>query len=213
MEGDQLDKAVENAVKQYTKRIRLIPDDIEDIRQDVVTKYLEAWGDGPGPDNPAAWLNTVTQNLLRDRARAAPRKPVLAGPEGSGELVNLLLEQLRRPQPASLLGMRGRLFDDVMALLSEEEAELIRRHYVDDESPAQLAEDLGRTVAAIEKRLSRARQKLGAGLKANPELMYELGASHPEMYGEARRRHRRRGRDVFVADPEPRAVEAPDGDA
>src|SRR5262245_8349417 len=66
--------------------------DADDFAQDAIRKYLECFGDGKGPSDPAAWLMRTMMNLLltdwrkrvvRRKAQEDPNLKLVAGPQAA----------------------------------------------------------------------------------------------------------------------------------
>jgi RNA polymerase sigma-70 factor, ECF subfamily len=182
VQTDELYAIAKPITRRRGNKAGLTQQDCEDLLQDVFAKYLRAWPQGDTPANVAAWFETATANAIVDRIRAAERRPV-AHPSGNDDEVDSLLDAvLRSPAIASAPAVRADLFSSIFALVPVEDARLLRRRYVDGHSAAELAEELGISVANVDQRTTRAKRKLRDALTARPDLMDELRAPHPHLY-------------------------------
>jgi RNA polymerase sigma factor (sigma-70 family) len=182
MQTDELCAVAKPITRRRGSKAGLAQQDCEDLLQDVLTKYLRAWPRGHTPENVAAWLETATANAIVDRIRAAERRPVAHSGRNDDEVDSLLGTVLRSPAFASAPAVRADLFASIFALVSVEDARLLRRRYVDGHSAADLAAELGISVANVDQRTTRAKRKLRDALAARPDLMDELRAPHPHLY-------------------------------
>ena len=128
-------------------RRRLGTQDAEDVVQDAYVRLVAANG-GSSIRNSNAFLRTVTQNLLRDRGRAAAvRAPVAV--DGAPEV--------RCPQPDAARILSGReqlaILERALAELPpKRRAALVLRRY-DGMSHAAIARTLGLSVSMVEKHI------------------------------------------------------------
>ena len=91
------------------------------------------------------------------------------------------MEVARSRQP-SMPAVGDAVINQVFGLLPPADADLLQRRLVDDVEPADLADELGISRAAVDQRVSRAKARLKAALAAQPELLAELRAGHPHIY-------------------------------
>lgn len=167
-------------------RVGLNPLDREDLLQDVMIKYLNAWTDGRRPDNSEAWLETTTANALTDVLRRNGREGERRAEADDADeqddlLANLFREERISMQPSANIARKKILFS-VFRLVDSEDAELLRERFVNGASAADLAARLGLTVAAVNQRASRAKARLRAAIEARPDLLKELRKPHPRKY-------------------------------
>lgn len=113
--------------------------------------------------------------------------PARAGPadnfaEGDDDPVALAFAVMRSPVYASAPAVSQELIDSVFALITDQDADLLRRRYLQNASAAELADQLGITVANVDQRTTRAKRKLRDALVARPDLVDELRAPHPHVY-------------------------------
>ncbi len=145
-------------------------------------KYLQAWPDGDAPANVAAWLETATSNAIVDRARADQRRPADNFAEGEEDPVSLAMAVMRSTQFASAPAVSREVIDNLFALVSAEEAHLLRRRYIHNDTAAELAAELGISVANLDQRTTRAKRGLRDALTARPDLVEALRNPHPHVY-------------------------------
>ena len=125
----------------------------EDVTQETWLRAVRDWARNGAPDNPLAWLTTVSRNLMLNQARrpeplgldAVSAAEVLAAVEqddvdGSAEIASIVTEALGR--------------------LSSEDAKLLKTFHYDRIKVAEIARDYGISERAVEGRLRRARQHL-----------------------------------------------------
>ncbi len=169
-------------VQRRGHRARLSLQDREDLLQDVAMKYLQAWSDGAEPDNVRAWLETATANAIVDRLRVADRRPADNFAEGGDDAVSAAMAVMWDSRFASAPAVSQQLISDVLGLIPRGEADLLRRRYLERFTAADLADELGITVANLDQRTTRAKRNLREALKSRPALVAELRASHPHVY-------------------------------
>ncbi|QWC84566.1 sigma-70 family RNA polymerase sigma factor [Nocardioidaceae bacterium] len=152
--------------------------DADDIAQEAVVRYLERWH-GQAPDNPAAWLETTIARLVIDRGRRVKRRP---GDEPAVQVFDDLVASMRSQEYASLVPVQEALIQRVLALVSDADAAILRLRLLQGLTAAEAADDLGLSVAAVEQRTKRARDRLRAALQARPQVLEELRSGHPSVY-------------------------------
>lgn len=160
-------------------------EDREDLLQEVLMKYLQAWPDGQAPANVAAWFEIATANAIIDRARAEARRPAQTHPHDDGgedDPVALAIAAVRSTKQPSAVAIRHKLLRAIFTLIPAEDARLLLDRYVDGYPAARLAADLGITVANLDQRTTRAKRRLRDALEARPDLVKELRAPHPHVY-------------------------------
>ncbi|RYD37458.1 MAG: sigma-70 family RNA polymerase sigma factor [Verrucomicrobiaceae bacterium] len=112
-----------------------------------VLRHARAFGE---VDAFEAWLCCLTRCEVIDAARSGRRRSWL------GEK----FQQWTTTRSAEQDDSRGELLHEAMARLEDAERTLVSRHYLEGWSQAELAEDAGTTVKAIERQLSRLRLRL-----------------------------------------------------
>ena len=163
-------------------RAGLTIEDREDLLQQILMKYLQAWPDADAPENVEAWVTTATANAITDRLRADARRPADNSAEGGEDPVAIAFAAMRSPQYASAPAVSQKIIDSVFALVPARDADLLRQRYIENASAAELADERGITVANIDQRTTRAKRKLRDALIARPDLVAELRAPHPHLY-------------------------------
>ena len=178
MEVDQLRAIAKPIVWRRGYRAGFPNEDREDLLQDILMKYLQAWPDQGPPDNGAAWLETATANAIVDRARAAERRPAAPFAEGGDDPVSLAIAAMGSTRFASAPAVSQKVLDCIFALVPSTDADLLRRRYLNNHTAAEL----GITVANLDQRTTRAKRKLRDALVSRPDLVDELRAQHPHIY-------------------------------
>ena len=181
MDYDQLTQLAKPIVWARGRRLGLSDPDCEDVLQDVLTKHFTTWSTG-APDNLEAWLETTTRNTLIDRGRHAERRPADNFAEGGEDPLSLMVGLVRSSQFASLAVVTKQLIDDILALVPPQDADLLRRRFLDGQPAADLAGELGIPSGTVDQRVSRARRKLRTALEERPDLAGELRKRHPHIY-------------------------------
>jgi len=97
-----------------------------------------------------AWLSCLTRCEVVDAARRGRRRSWL------GER----FQQWQAAREAGAAASPGERLHEAMARLEDAERTLVSRHYLEGWSQAELAEDAGTAVKAIERQLSRLRLRL-----------------------------------------------------
>lgn len=182
MENDELVATAKPIVWRRGYQSGLSNEDREDLLQDVLMKYLQAWPHKVAPENVAAWFETATSNAIIDRARAVDRRPAANFADGGDDPVSLAIAAMRSTQLASAPAVSRRLLSSIFALVPTEDARLLRKRCLTNAAAAELAEELGISVANLDQRTTRAKRKLRAALEARPDLVEELRAPHPHVY-------------------------------
>lgn len=190
MEIESVRRVARRIVEARGLGFGLSPVDREDLLQEVLMKYARKWSGDDQPDSVEAWLETSTGRLITDQWRAEQRRPLVAEVEHrDGDpyaVVAEFMERARSRQP-SIPAVGDAVIDQVFELLPPADAALLQRRFVDDIDPADLADELGISRAAVDQRVSRAKARLRAELSAKPELLDELQAGHPHIYPRGRR--------------------------
>ena len=138
-----------------------------DVVQDAFVRAWERLGDLTEPARFGAWFCGIVRNLATDvrrRLRLAPRSEtdVLAMSGSNGETPGVIVEDRLAPDPLDELDRREqqRLVGAAMDELDETTRTVLVLRYYDDQSSREIGELLGLSPAAVDMRLSRARQQL-----------------------------------------------------
>ncbi|HVW21076.1 MAG TPA: sigma-70 family RNA polymerase sigma factor [Opitutaceae bacterium] len=159
---------------------------IEDVVQEALLRALRNWSMGGVPPNPSAWITQVALNLARDALR---RQRMSAGKE---EAIVTHLE-VTGPTPALAVEASHEIRDDALRLLfvcchpalAPDAQVVLALKVIGGFSTGEIARAFLSTEAAIEKQLTRTRQRLqaaGAGFEIpegedlGPRLDGVLGA-------------------------------------
>lgn len=182
MENNELIATAKPIVWRRGYQAGLPIEDREDLLQDVLMKFLHAWPDGGAPDNVAAWFEVTTGNAIIDRVRAADRRPADNFAEGGDDPVSLAINAMRSTQLASAPAVSRKVLAAIFDLIPIEDAHLLRQRYLKNDVAAELAAELGITVANLDQRTTRAKRKLREALAARLDLVEELRNPHPRVY-------------------------------
>ena len=182
MEHQELVAIARPIVWRHGNGAGLANEDREDLLQDVLMKYLKRWQNDDAPENIAAWLETTTSNAIVDRFRVDGRRPAHNFAEGEQDPMSLAIAAMRSTQSASEPAVSRELIDSILALIPVEDADLLRRHYVDKDAAAELAADLRISVDNVNQRMTRAKRKLRDALTVRRDLVEELHNPHPHVY-------------------------------
>ncbi|WAC19993.1 RNA polymerase sigma factor [Luteolibacter sp. SL250] len=124
--------------------------DAPEIVQRVYLRVLRHARTFRETDDFEAWLCCLTRCEVIDAARSGKRRNWL------GEK----FQHWQTTRSAGQIDARGERLDEALARLEDVERTLVSRHYLEGWSQAELAEDAGTTVKAIERQLSRLRLRL-----------------------------------------------------
>jgi RNA polymerase sigma-70 factor (ECF subfamily) len=127
------------------------PADIEDILQEVFAKIHAGLGGLKDTDKLEAWLFQVARRAILDHFRSR------AGKRRSAELPEDVAEE---PAEATISKEVASWLDPMMALLPEEDREVLRRADLVGLSQKDLAARLGLSVTGAKSRVQRARKRL-----------------------------------------------------
>ena len=170
MDHDELVKVTQKIVRGGVRRAGLRQDATDDLVQDVLFKYLKAWPGPDAPDNPAAWLQRAANNAVIDYLREGQRRPAdNFAPDGDDPL-SLLMATLRAAGTPSLVVVADTVWQDALALVSDQDADLLRRRFMDAVPAADLAAEYGVSRAAD-------RSADGAGQEAHAGRLGEAARS------------------------------------
>ncbi|MEL7487439.1 MAG: sigma-70 family RNA polymerase sigma factor [Pseudomonadota bacterium] len=142
-------------VKGYMMRIGASAEEAEDLAQDAMLKvWRKAKLFDPGKASASTWIFTIARNIRIDALRRAS-KPGLSGDEPS-----LLPEE--EPQADAVVERRERdeRIREAFSTLPEQQHEVVRLHFIEDESHSTIAERLGLPLGTVKSRLRLAFGKI-----------------------------------------------------
>jgi RNA polymerase sigma-70 factor (ECF subfamily) len=151
-------------------RVRLSPDDAQDVVSDV---FVIAWQRMPQiPEYELAWLLRVSRNVIANRLRSDTRRRVLAeriaAQEGTGA-----------PDHGPAVAARAEI-DWALARLGERDREVLQLLLTHDLSTPELAVALGCRPNTAAQRAKRARDRLaGIYADAGPILALDADVNPP----------------------------------
>jgi RNA polymerase sigma-70 factor (ECF subfamily) len=125
----------------------------EDVTQEAWLRAVREWPRSGLPDNPLAWLTTVTRNLILNQLRRAEPLDIDAVPAA---VVAAALERDEAGDSAEVAG----IVNHALERIPPAEARLIEQFHFERRRMAQLAEEYGISERAVEGRLRRARERL-----------------------------------------------------
>ncbi len=126
----------------------------EDVTQETWLRAVDAWRKRGGiPDDPLAWLRTVSRNLLANHF-----KRLRPAPLGTREL-DLEQREIEPPTPEA-----AALLHWGLTRLGRRRAQWIEAHHLDGRSIRSIAAEHGISERAVEGRLRRSRLALRAEL-------------------------------------------------
>lgn len=143
----------------------------EDIFQEVSADAVRSLADVDLAErDPFSWLCQVADRRIKDAARFfdaqkrdAAREVPLGTPGGStgqAGLINMLVASLTTPSQAFSRNAREMRLLDALGQLPEEQREALRLRYVENLPTKQIADQIGKTDAAVRVMLSRSLKKL-----------------------------------------------------
>lgn len=129
--------------------------DARDIVQDAFRRLLER-GSETVVANPRAYLRTIVQNLLRDRAKLRARRHADAHAPIDDSIA------IDEPDPHRLLHARDALrrVDAAIAAMPSRRRDIFLLHRVDALDYAQIASHMGVSVKSVEKHITLALREL-----------------------------------------------------
>lgn len=161
---------------------------VEDVAQNALMQAMRTWSIGGIPPNPSAWITRVAINLARDAMR---RHRMSAGKETA---IITHLEQLR-PEDAPIGGDTAEIREDALRLmfvcchpdLPSDAQVVLALKVLCGFSTSEIARAFFSTEAAIEKQLTRTKQRirdLGIGfeLPDAPEMATRLDGVLATLY-------------------------------
>jgi len=140
-----------NLLRYFTRRIGNV-EDAEDLTQEALTRYLRA-SPNIRVDTPQAYLRTIANNLLRDRAeRSSTKLAKVSAP---------LDEGLDRPAPYDVhrdVATRQELdhYRIVLDKLKPITLQIFLMHRVDGYTHQEIAEQLGKNIWSVKRQMMKA---------------------------------------------------------
>jgi RNA polymerase sigma-70 factor (ECF subfamily) len=131
----------------------------EDITQDTWLRAIREWRRAGLPDNPLAWLTTVSRNLLLNHLRRRAPVPLDVVP---ADVILAALEQDMTSDSREV----ATAVTDALSRLPADEARLLEAFHFERLRVAHLAEAMGISDRAVEGRLRRARERLRKELES-----------------------------------------------
>lgn len=143
---------------------------IDDVMQEVALAVVQQSGASTGtvphePEKVAPFLYGVAIRQAANFHRKANRKSH-AKPELNETLETKLATHQPQPLDWLLKKEQSQSLDQAIDLLDEESREILMLKYTENWSYKQLADHLGTTEKAVERRLARARQKMRSSLRS-----------------------------------------------
>lgn len=143
----------------------------EDILQEVSADAVRSLGDIDLDErDPFSWLCQIADRRIKDAARYfdakkrdSAREVPLGTPGGStgqAGLINMLVASLTTPSKAFSRNAREERLLEALAKLPEDQREALRMRYVDSMPTKQIAEQIGKSDAAVRVMLTRSLKKL-----------------------------------------------------
>jgi RNA polymerase sigma-70 factor (ECF subfamily) len=128
----------------------------EDITQETWLRAVRAWRVSGAPEQPLAWLTTVSRNLLANHHRRGRVAALGDVHLDTVDVADDAADSLDESEGARRLSLLGR----AMARLSESQRGLLHAFHFKRRRVADIAHDDGVSERAIEGRLRRARERL-----------------------------------------------------
>lgn len=131
----------------------------EDVQQQV---FLEVWQRGPSFDPARASMATWIMTIARSRAVDHLRKRIPEPRDPTGSVA--VLDEQRAADPVDELHERWRLAA-LLAVLPEEEAEVLRMRFHLNLSQSEIADRTGIALGTVKTRMARALERLRTELE------------------------------------------------
>ena len=142
-----------DALYAYVSRRCGVREAAEDVTQETWLRAVRHWTRNGAPDNPLAWLTTVSRNLMLNQARRP--EPLDLDTVSAAEVL-AAVEQDDLDDSAEIAS----IVTKALERLPSEEAKLLKTFHYDRIKVAEIARDYGISERAVEGRLRRARQRL-----------------------------------------------------
>lgn len=124
----------------------------EDVVQDTALVLWEKFAEYDRSRPFGAWARGVAAKRLLKRREKEARSPATLAPEA----VQALLEAFDRVTDQDI-SRRQEALEECLGRLPDKSREVIERRYRDERSPQQIADESGRSIAAVYQVLSRVR--------------------------------------------------------
>jgi RNA polymerase sigma factor (sigma-70 family) len=139
----------------------------EDIAQEALLRALRTWSMGGVPANPSAWITRVAMNLAKD----ALRHQRMTGVKESAVITHLELNSPHAPTPAVAVENAHQIRDDALRLLfvcchpsvTPDAQVVLALKVLCGFSVGEISHAFFSTEAAIEKQLTRTKQRIQGG--------------------------------------------------
>lgn len=148
---------------EWARRASLQPSDAADVTQDVfqaVAQTVSKFRRDRAGDTFRGWLRTITQNKIRDYYRARPQY-VVGGQAVEEQLAKLAVDEPTGLGPSAFVAeLSQRALDLIQSEFETSTWQAFLRTAVADKSAADVARELGLSIAAVHKAKSRVLQRL-----------------------------------------------------
>jgi RNA polymerase sigma-70 factor, ECF subfamily len=131
----------------------------EDVTQEAWLRAVRDWRKKGPPDQPIAWLTTVSRNLLASYYR---RRPAASLESVSAADVLTAFDTGRAAESAEMTSV----VCHALARLPSAQAQLLEAFHFEDRRMSQIAKTFGLSERAVEGRLRRARERLRRELES-----------------------------------------------
>jgi RNA polymerase sigma-70 factor, ECF subfamily len=144
----------------------------EDVLHQTLVRAAQAMGRYEARHAGAfrAWLKTIADNLIKNMEKRQQRERLAEGRGADGEAVGrsgswkALIERVAgdatSPSTGGQRRENARRVQAALAVLPQQERDIVRRYYLEGESLERIAEQLGCTKAAVRGMCYRARRRL-----------------------------------------------------
>lgn len=129
--------------------------DAEDILQHTMVTVWSKWGSRDADSQPLPWAFGIAKNHVRNHRRKVSRRGEIFGLDD--EAISIVSE---RHSPVSDQDPRRESLERCMAVLADEQRELVDQYYRREQSPEALAAAFNKSVDAFYKSLQRIRKQL-----------------------------------------------------
>ena len=151
----------------WCKRKGLQEADILDIGQDVlvaVAKNLDSFRRDRSKGTFRGWLRRITENAIRDHFRGKQKQVSGTGGSDARELMDTIpdpaIDASDVSQATEVQILYSRMVELVRGEFSEQDWQAIHRVFVENQRPADVAEDMGITRNQVYLAVSRVRKRL-----------------------------------------------------
>ena len=159
---DEVGRCVESWLRNGSKRHYITAEDITDLRQDILTKFIEnnyqRLQQFSFRCRLSSWIGSIVNNHLYDHYRINIRREIRD--HGFELLRTEMINEIGQKEELLEQIADGAKVESAIESLTPAEKRMVRMAYWDDLKPFEIAKVTGERTTTITSRLTRARAKL-----------------------------------------------------